>query len=346
MAKQKHLEENTEEMADFNFDETATPDVIKVPIVKQETQVESVNNQVAVKQKPLINCLRNERVIVRYINRQQGIRIDNPKHIAYGGMIKGARKKFCVPMLESGVLVNVLTDDEKNYLEYIMGLEPNAMSIYKKPASQNFWSTANPDGISQVTLTKGDNILDLSNPTDYIKYKILLANKTKIAKSLQAYEDSPMVTYQFVIVGEGDETKHNLEGMNVTMRCYMLFGQISKDTLKLRTIVEILEGKPLDPYCTVDFLQSRHNELIQQNPKMYEKIVNDPLLDAKCLLKKAIEVGIVANRGNYLYLRDSNTPLCDNGQEPTLNIAAGYITNPKYQDIKYSIEAKIKALEQ
>ena len=76
--------------------------------------------------------------------------------------------------LSSGAFKNVLTNSEKNYLEYIMGLEPNALSVYKKV--DNFWSTATEGTINKVMLKKGDNRLDLSNPEDYIRYKILLAN--------------------------------------------------------------------------------------------------------------------------------------------------------------------------
>nr|DAU83986.1 MAG TPA: hypothetical protein [Crassvirales sp.] len=103
--------------------------------------------------------------------------VTNPKHILYGGMAENAVKYFTVPQLESGKLVNVLTDDEKNFLEEIMGLEYNALSIYKK--ENNYWHNR------QVRLLKQDNILDLSDPEQYIKYKILLANKDEIAPSLQ-----------------------------------------------------------------------------------------------------------------------------------------------------------------
>ena len=57
----------------------------------------------------LINCLRNERIIVRHIPKVGGM-ITNPKHILYGGMAENAIKIFTVPRLSSGMFVNVLTD--------------------------------------------------------------------------------------------------------------------------------------------------------------------------------------------------------------------------------------------
>jgi hypothetical protein len=110
--------------------------------------------------------------------------VTNPKHVLYGGMAETAVRTFVVPMLSSGVYVNVLTDSEKAFLEEVMGLEYNALSIYKK--ENNFWDDANDFGISKVKLQKQDNYLDLSNPEDYIRYKILLANKDFVAPSLEA----------------------------------------------------------------------------------------------------------------------------------------------------------------
>lgn len=131
-------------------------------------------------EKPLINCLRNEQVIVRYLPKQSRM-VSNPKHVLFGGMAENATRTFVVPMLSSGRYVNVLTDDEKDFLEDIMGLPKNAMSIYKKV--DNFWDDTNEAGISKVTLRKQDNYLNLANVEDYIRYKILIANKDYIAPS-------------------------------------------------------------------------------------------------------------------------------------------------------------------
>ena len=61
------------------------------------------------------NCLRNERIIVRYIPRATNL-VSNPKHIFYGGMAENAVRTFVVPRLTSGTYVNVLTKNEKKCL--------------------------------------------------------------------------------------------------------------------------------------------------------------------------------------------------------------------------------------
>lgn len=287
----------------------------------------------------LVNCLRNERINVKYIPKLSGIWGNNPKHVLAGGMAERAVRWFSVPKLSSGLYVNVLTDSEKAFLEDVMGLEYNALSIYKK--ENNFWDDTNEDGINRVRLTKQDNYFNLSSPQDYIRYKILLANKNVIAPSLQALQDSPKATYQFVITTEKEETQRAKVNMSTTMMCYKEFGKIENDSDTLRVIIETVEGKPLSSNSKLEFLQTKANDLIQTNSKLFLKIITDPYLQTKVLIKKSIEAGLISNRGGFLYLRSDNTPLCENNEDPTLNNAARYLNNPKRQDILFSLQAKL-----
>lgn len=289
--------------------------------------------------KPLFTCLRKERVIIRHIARPSNM-VQNPKHVLYGGMAENAIRVFVVPKLTSGRYVNVLTDDEKEFLEDIMGLENNALSIYKR--DHNFWDDSNPDGISRVILKKQDNYLDLSSPEDYIRYKILLANKDFIAPSLKALEDYNKATYQFVIIGEDDETKSAKTAMSNTMMCYKEYGKIEEERDTLALIIEILDGRPVAPTSKLEFLQTKINDLIQANPKTFLKVVTDKLLPTKVLIKKSIAAGTITKRGDYLYLRSDGKPLCEDNEEPTMNVAAMYLNNPKHQSIKLALETELK----
>ena len=172
--------------SDFDIDEESLKEMPLQEKQKEEVKEEiksnfsNTNKNEIIKNNTTVNCLRNERIIVRHIPKENGI--TNPKHILFGGMAENAVRTFVVPRLSSGMFVNVLTDKEKAFLEEIMGLEYNALSIYKKV--DNFWDDSNENGISKVRLTKQDNYFNLSDPEDYIKYKILLANKDFIAPSL------------------------------------------------------------------------------------------------------------------------------------------------------------------
>ena len=289
-------------------------------------------------EKPLVNCLKNEQIIIRYLPRQSRM-VTNPKHVLFGGMAENATRTFVVPMLSSGRYVNVLTDSEKDFLEELMGLPPNALSIYKKV--DNFWDDANEAGISKVTLRKQDNYLNLANVEDYIRYKVLLANKDYIAPSLEALETNPKATYQFVILTEDSETQSAKKGMTTLMQCYTAYGKIEDEVDTLRVIIETLTGVRVHKNTKKEFLQTKVNELIQGNSKMFLKVATDPMLSTKVLIRRCVEEGLIAHRGNQYYIKDGNIPMCEDG-EPTLNVAAQWINLPKNQEIKLSLEAKLK----
>ena len=285
---------------------------------------------------PVESCLRNERVIVRHVNKQSGL-ITNPRHVLYGGMADTAVRYFTVPILErSGTLKNVLTDNEKAYLEEAMGLEYNGLSIYNK--ENNFWENY------QVRLTKSDNFLDLSIPDDYIKYKVLLANSDYIAPNIETLQDKPKATYQFVIIEEGAEDKVANDSISITQKCWKEFGKYEDDVDVLRMVVETVTGRMLSSSAKPESIKTKAGELIASDSKMFLKTITDPLLRTKILIKKGVESGVISKRGDYYYLTESNTPLCNNNEDPTLTVAARYLNTPRNQEMKFSIEAKLKGI--
>ena len=327
-------------MEDKIIFDTDIEDVPKVEVPKvqkkfvKQTKVRVENNE----SMEVTSCLRNEKIKVKFIERNNGL---PSNHVLSGGMAEGSKITLVVPRLNTGTFVNVLTDSEKSFLEEYMGLEYNALSIYKKPDEENFWNDANANGINKVELRKGDNYFDLKDPQQYIKYKILLANKNIICPSLTALKETPKATYRFVIIAEGEESKQAKNNMTNTMNCYKEYGKIEDNLDLLRIVVETLDGRPTASTVKLEFLQNKCNTLIQNDPKKFLSVITDPLLSTKSLIKLSIENGSIANRGNYLYLRSDNTPLCEQNEEPTLNFAAKYLNAPKHQDILFALQSKL-----
>lgn len=308
--------------------------------VKPET-VEAVAKKSEVKEtvksfksEDYISCLRNETIIVRHVPKESGM-ITNPKHVFYGGIAENASRVFTVPLLEKGnQYVNILTNEEKTCLEEAMGLDDNALSIYRKV--NNYWDNYT------VRLTKSDTYLDLSNPEDYIRWKVLKANKDYIAGSLEELQSNPKATYQYVLISENEETKVANKQMSSIMQAYMEFGRIQDDLDTLRVVIESIDGRPISSATKAEFLSAQINKLIQANPRLFLDVVTDKYLSHKVFLKKALEKGLVYKRGTFFYLRDDNSPMCEEGEEPTFAMAAKYLAAPKHQGIKLALEAKLK----
>ena len=279
----------------FVVDDTA--EIKQVPVQKTQVVEEAPVQQerTPINGEPLINCLRNERVIVRHISKQSGI-ITDPKNPFYGGMGENCFREFVVPRLRSGLYVDILTKDEMRYLESIMQLEPGALSIYKR--QDNFWDSSNPNGVSKVKLKKQDNYLNLWDPQDYIRYKILLANKQFIAPSLKEYMDSPKVTYQFVIINENDEANANKTRVSAKKQCYKEWGKIDNDPDTLRVIIEMMEGRKIASNAKLDVLNNKVMELIESNSKLFLDIVQDKMLSTGDALRldlfRIVETGCIS----------------------------------------------------
>lgn len=280
------------------------------------------------------NPLRNEQVTVRFVPRENGLVGNNKNHVLYGGKADGAKVSLCVPVLRStGAYKNILTNAEKEFLEEILGLDYNALSVHKK--ENNYWDNY------KVTLGKDGIRLNLSDPEDYIKYKVLLANSDIVAPSIKERLERPKATYQFEIVSNNEETSLENAKMDATMSCYKEFGKIDNDLDTMRVLVELLDSRPYAQNVKSDFLRSRINVLIQNDARLFLSYITDPLLHTKVILRRATELGKVSKRGDYYYLSADGSPLCESNEQPTLTVAAKFINSPAHQDIKFILESEV-----
>lgn len=281
-----------------------------------------------------VNPLRNEKIYVRFVPRKSGMAGDDPKHPMWGSKADGTFDRYTVPVLRStNNYKNVLTKEEMSYLEEALGLDFGALSVYKK--ENNYWDNY------YVELTKEGITLDLSDPEDYIKYAVLRANSDFIAPSVQERIDRPKVTYRYELVKQEEETSIENAKMSALMKCYKEFGKIEEEQDILRVLVEILDSKPYAPNENLEFLKARTNILIQADPKKFLSAITDPLLRSKVLIRRASEIGALTKRGDYYYLKQDNSPLCEGGENPTLSIAAKYLNLPSHQDIKFILEEAV-----
>lgn len=281
-----------------------------------------------------VNPLCNEKVKVEFVPQKTGLAPDNPKHVLYGGMAAGAKTLIGVPMLRStGAYKNVLTNEEKDFLEEVLGLDSNALSVYKK--TDNYWDNF------VIVIPKEGIVLDLSDPEDYIRYKVLLANTDIIASSRKELQDRPKATYRFVLSREMEDTNLENAKMDATMQSYKEFGKIENDIDTMRVLVELLDARPYAENTPSNFLRSRINVLIQADPKRFVSYITDPMLHTKVLIRRGVELGVLIRRGDFYYLRSDNTPLCESNEEPTLSVASRYLNLPAHLDIKAILETEI-----
>lgn len=283
-------------------------------------------------EKNLINPLREETIIVRFIPRE-GSEIDK-HHILYGGMAENATRVFTVPIIAStGALKNVLTNDEKTFFEDALGVN---LSVHNK--KDNYWENF------KVRLTKGDNFLKLSSVEDYLKYKVLLANSQFICPSLEEYERRPLATYQFVIIAEGQEMEMTISKRQIKKECYKMAGKIENNFDMLKAVIELLDKRPIAPKTNVTFLSNKLDEYIESDASTVYKILTDDSLPSIVFVKKCVAAGLIIKTGDFYYLKSGKikVPMAEDGKDPDIKQAIKFINNPKNQETKFSLEAQLK----
>lgn len=318
-------------------------EVEEQPTYVEKEKVQPIETTIVEQKKPynredgLINCLRNEKVIVRLIRKKRGF-VEDPRSPLYGGLADTSKVILSVPMLRNGVYKNILTNSEKDYLEYVMGLDKDALSIYRR--KDNYWSTSTKGCINKVVLTKQDLTLDLSIVDDYIKYKILLANDDRVCPSLSDLEDKPKSTYMFVLVNDKQEAKSIGKKANLKYECYVGYGKYKDNNDVLRCIITLFDNKKVAPDTKLEHLQNMVTGFIESDPRRFLSIVNDELLEYKTLIKRCVEKGLINNRNNFYYVTEDGMKLCEEYEEPRLHNAAAFLAKPINTDLRNLLEAK------
>lgn len=283
-------------------------------------------------EKVLVNPLRNVTVIARFIPRE-GSEQDR-RHVLYGGMAETATRTFTVPVIGStGALKPVLTNDEKDYFENELGVN---LSVHNK--KDNYWENF------KVRLNKGDNFFDLSQIDDYLKYKVLLANEKFICKSLEEFDRRPLATYQYVMVEEGDERKITISKIQIKKECFKLAGKISDDFEMLKAVCEMLGKRPISNNTQISFLAHQLDEYIDDNAAEAYKVLNNPALKSIVFIKRCVGAGLIIKTGDFYYLKSgrAKVPMSDDSKDPTLENAVKFLSNPKNQEVKFTLEAQLK----
>ncbi len=274
--------------------------------------------------------LPNEKVTIKFIKRRKGLASDvDDSHVISGGMIEGATRKYCVPLMKNGGLKNVLTKEEKEYFEkgHYNGVN---LSIYS-----DFWVN------QYVTLEKLDTVLDLSIPEEYIKYKILLAWDDVIAPSLEQYKTINKGTYQFFITRTGEELKDRSKKLDSIKTAWKEYYKIEDNREVLISIIYLLTGKKVSDNSTMKFINTEVETLVDTRTTDFLNLVQDLNFETKTLIALAENAGIILKK-NGRYETVDGLKLAKEGEIASLQNAVKYLIDPKNQEVRDLIQARVE----
>lgn len=277
---------------------------------------------------PSTDFLRSEIVTVKYIKKETAS-IKDVKHVGYGGLFEGTAIAIPVPLLDNNKMKNILTNKEKAGLEYLLKKD---LSIYG-----SFWREEyKKGGMFPIFLGKDDTRFDLSDPIQYLLYKVLCVSPL-VAASLD--EVRQKATHRFVMVSEGEELRKDRDAVGNKVLAFEKYVEFKNKKDVLRYILRNL-GRYTSKNQEISFLQVETAKMIEKDPNMFVAITSDPLIESKVLIEEAFESGILIKEDKKFYTLDKQ-PISE-GDTPVLETAAKYLSSPMGQEMRLTIQAKLK----
>ena len=308
--------------------------VAKKQVAKKATQEE---------EKDVIRTdfLENKIVSVKYIPKDNN-GIKDPKHVSFGGLLNGAVIAIPAPTMDNGKMKNLLTKEEKNGLEHT--LNGVNLSIYgdfwKEYDKEGNRGVAYQMGILPIYLTKDDLRLDMSDPYDYIKLKVLQSSPI-VSNSLN--EVKYRATNRFVLTSASEEMAKELDKVGSKVTAYKLYVKYEDNKQVLRYTLRNL-GRNTNRSHKLDFLQSELHKELEKNPSLVCSVMGDEYLKSKVLLESCYEYGAVLKKDKKFYNLE-HEPISD-GDAPYIEVAAKYLSSNLGQEQRLALEAKLKHLEE
>jgi hypothetical protein len=121
---------------------------------------------------------------------------------------------------------------------------------------------------------------------------------------------------------------------------FKLYGKIEDDKSKLLGVLKIILNKPVSENSSMDWLQEQVEKIIDESPSKFVKLVKDESFYTMLLLHKGIDTSVITRQSNK-YSTVDGLPLAEADEIPTFDNAIRFLDNPKNQEIRSLIEAKI-----
>lgn len=254
----------------------------------------------------------------------------------------------------TGELIDPLTPEEREFFENKaksgMDFAPGDLSPYKKPDERTgyrpFWYEKEVVIRKPDTIITSDTVLttfDLSKPTDYLNYKVLLANSGIggiVATSWETRFDQG--THRLVLVEEGYDAATKSRTAAEKIEAYGLLSKISKSQTKLYEFLSVywLENRnAVKPSVDqkIDSLLADVEKIITENPREFIRLMNEDY-DDKLVIHNGIRLGIIKLIGNTFVLNPDETPVGSSLKEVIL-----YFKDDRHQEDKMKLLAQINS---
>lgn len=277
--------------------------------------------------------LPEQKVTIKFIKRKVGMAAGvGDDHVISGGMLEGSKKKLYAPMTRSGGIKNILTKEEKEFFEEKVFIG-QSLSAYGP-----FWKDY------YVELEKTGAVYNLSDPHDYLKYKLLLAWSDLVAPSLKDYREVKRPSYQFYMELEGEDERIRSKELAIKKQAYKNFNKVEDDAETLAAILYLMTGKKMSDNAKLSRLNDMVSNLVDTKPEKFNQLIDDTHFDMKIFAARAEKEGII-KKGKLGYETMDGLPVSDKGRNKIDDVVA-FLLDPVNDQVKELIIDRLENTEQ
>jgi hypothetical protein len=252
----------------------------------------------------------------------------NQKNHKAAFLAPNAKNRFVTPIdKKTGKYKQILTLEEEKHLSELLYQD---LSINVRV--DNFWDNFT------VELGKNVEVKDLSEPIQFIEYKVLLVNKDYIAPDKKSSGNK--TTYKYYINDLESEAATNTDKILLRERISDLFKELRKDRTKMIKLLEI-SGKKVSQTVSDSFLINEINNIYVENVPEYKQqtfvsMLTDGDFSIRALVQEAIQAGIIVKNKNKYSLQGGD--VLAHSQDALVK----FLKTKKNQETKLLIEEQIK----
>lgn len=292
--------------------------------------------------------LPNRKVLIKPIIRQ-GKWLD--KGHSGNFLYDNAKMYITVPISKTGNLVDPLTKEERSFFESResgLDFNPGDLSANKKSNPKNdeynYWSTYS------FVITKNQSVvddntvlttLDLSNPMDYIAYKVLISNSGPGGTVAPSWENKyDQGTYRIAVVEDSYDIKETASRASKKGKAYAFFNNIMNSQIQMYELLTVywLENRDAAKPAVdskIEWLRAEIENIIENKLDTFLKLIGTDY-EEKLLIHRGIQAGVIKREGDY-FVNIENIPI-----GTTMTEVIYYFKDERHQEDKLKLIALIE----
>ena len=223
------------------------------------------------------------------------------------------------------------SQEEREALEKMLNLEEGGLSEHEN----EFWDRC------YVMLKKADVTLDLAQPMDYIRYKILLQYPDLVAPSYKGR--NRVASIKYYMVREDEINIERSKEADVKAEAYAKYYQISQEKEDMLDVLLAINKKITLNSCKTEWLKTTLMEMVESNPKNFLDIVKDKDFKYKALLGALVNNGLVVLK-HGLYITIDGIALAADNEQATYENAINFLKDKKNQPVVLPLKDRLQTL--